>query len=345
MRFHAATILALIGLLNPAVAQDRISNSASFEDGNRIFHEETFGGNDRVCATCHRSDEEFTFSPETAQRLFQRNPDDPLFRAVDSNDGAGHDYTNLLQHALIRVSIPLHENVRLLENPTRRTIRVWRGVPSISNVALTAPFLQDARGATLQEQAAGAIDDHMQPGRKPRTKELDSLALYEQQQFYPLRLRALTLTGPTLSREFSIPLESETSKRGRTVFQLHCEQCHGGETRHRPFNPHQPQIDTVFISEANRLQLDMLRLAFRNADGSITEVETPDPGRAAITGRLSDLNKFDTPPLRGLKHTAPYFHDNSAKTIEEVIDHYNDFFPFGISDPQKQDLIVYLELL
>ena len=331
--------------LTDAAATERISNAASFEEGNRLFHEETFGGNDRVCATCHRSDEEFTLSPETAQRLFARNPDDPLFRPVDSNDGNGHDYTNLLQHALIRVEIPLNENVRRLENPSRRTIRVWRGVPSIANVVLTAPYLQDARGATLQEQAAGAIADHIQPSREPHAKELDSLALYEQQQFYPLRLRALTGTQQPPPREFSIPLSSDAAKRGQTIFQLHCQQCHGGETRHRPLNPHQPQIDTVFVSEANRLDLDIFHLAFRNADGSITEVETPDPGRAAITGRLSDLNKFDTPPLRGLKHTTPYFHDNSATTLEEVIDHYNDFFPFGINDAQKQDLIVYLELL
>ena len=77
-----------------------------------------------------------------------------------------------------------------------------------------------------------------------------------------------------------------------------------------------------------------------------TELESGLAGlEVAITGRLADLNKFDTPPLRGLKHTAPYFHDNSANTLEELIDHYNEFFPFGITEQQKQDIITYLEAL
>ena len=39
-----------------------------------------------------------------------------------------------------------------------------------------------------------------------------------------------------------------------------------------------------------------------------------------------DWNKFDTPALRGIKDTAPYFHNNSADTLEEVVDHYIEFF-------------------
>ena len=39
-----------------------------------------------------------------------------------------------------------------------------------------------------------------------------------------------------------------------------------------------------------------------------------------------DWNKFDMPGLRGISHTAPYFHNNSAATLEEVVDHYIEFF-------------------
>jgi cytochrome c peroxidase len=59
-----------------------------------------------------------------------------------------------------------------------------------------------------------------------------------------------------------------------------------------------------------------------------------DPGRALTTGVAGfgfpapqdDWNKFDTPALRGIKDTAPYFHNNSADTLEEVVDHYIEFF-------------------
>jgi cytochrome c peroxidase len=32
------------------------------------------------------------------------------------------------------------------------------------------------------------------------------------------------------------------------------------------------------------------------------------------------------PGLRGIRKTAPYFHNNSAATLEEVVDHYTEFF-------------------
>ena len=32
------------------------------------------------------------------------------------------------------------------------------------------------------------------------------------------------------------------------------------------------------------------------------------------------------PGLRGISRTAPYFHNNSAATLEEVVDHYIEFF-------------------
>ena len=74
---------------------------------------------------------------------------------------------------------------------------------------------------------------------------------------------------------------------------------------------------------------------------------SPDPGRALITGRADDffpfppgsfdhLNAFKIPPLRGVRDTAPYFHDNSAKTLEDVVDHYRRFF-LVVSDPDGPD--------
>ena len=41
---------------------------------------------------------------------------------------------------------------------------------------------------------------------------------------------------------------------------------------------------------------------------------------------LDDWQKFDVNGLRGIRKTAPYFHNNSAATLEEVVDHYIAFF-------------------
>jgi hypothetical protein len=57
-----------------------------------------------------------------------------------------------------------------------------------------------------------------------------------------------------------------------------------------------------------------------------------DPGRALVTGfvggsgALDDWEKFDVPGLRGISRTAPYFINNSAATLEEMLDHYIELF-------------------
>ena len=67
-------------------------------------------------------------------------------------------------------------------------------------------------------------------------------------------------------------------------------------------------------------------------------------------------NMFKTPQLFGVRHTAPYFHDNSAKTLEDVLEHYAFFFTsnqgFPITDSNIlltqqdiNDIIAFLRLL
>lgn len=96
---------------------------------------------------------------------------------------------------------------------------------------------------------------------------------------------------------------------------------------------------------------------------------TTDPGRALITGRPHDFEAFDIPTLRGIGKTAPYFHNNIAETLEDVVELYSDHllsrfpslaFPgekepdpdgdsFGPPDAltagQKSDLVAFLQRL
>ncbi len=50
----------------------------------------------------------------------------------------------------------------------------------------------------------------------------------------------------------------------------------------------------------------------------------PEPGRFAISGLESDRGRFKTPTLRGLEQTAPYMHDGSFETLEDVVQFYRD---------------------
>jgi cytochrome c peroxidase len=81
-----------------------------------------------------------------------------------------------------------------------------------------------------------------------------------------------------------------------------------------------------------------------------------DSGRARITLEPSDAGKFKVPSLRNVDLTAPYMHDGSLATLEEVVDHYNSggknnpnksglIKPLGLSDSEKQDLINFLKSL
>jgi cytochrome c peroxidase len=61
-------------------------------------------------------------------------------------------------------------------------------------------------------------------------------------------------------------------------------------------------------------------------DGNTQTFTTSDPGRLLLTGQLADLGVMDITQLHGISRTAPYFHNNSAATLEEVLDHYDALF-------------------
>jgi mono/diheme cytochrome c family protein len=53
--------------------------------------------------------------------------------------------------------------------------------------------------------------------------------------------------------------------------------------------------------------------------------------------------KYRTTPLRALWAHAPYFHDGSAKTLEDVVDHYDSVLRLRLSREQKADLVEFLK--
>jgi cytochrome c peroxidase len=55
--------------------------------------------------------------------------------------------------------------------------------------------------------------------------------------------------------------------------------------------------------------------------------------------------QFRTTPLRGLQHHPPYFHDGSAKTLGDVVDHYNSERSLKLTQDQQADLVEYLKSL
>ena len=74
-------------------------------------------------------------------------------------------------------------------------------------------------------------------------------------------------------------------------------------------------------------------------------MQTTDPGRALITGKWNDIGRFKGPTLRALATRAPYFHNGSAKDLNEVVSFYNDRFGIGFTDQERDDLVAFLKAL
>ena len=54
---------------------------------------------------------------------------------------------------------------------------------------------------------------------------------------------------------------------------------------------------------------------------------------------------YRTTPLRALWQHPPYFHDGSAQTLADVVEHYERVRKLGLKDTQKRDLVEYLKTL
>lgn len=70
-----------------------------------------------------------------------------------------------------------------------------------------------------------------------------------------------------------------------------------------------------------------------------------ETGMDPAYAQRSATGKYRTTPLRALWQHAPYFHDGSAATLADVVDHYDRVLHLGLSDSAKADLVEFLKSL
>ena len=351
------------------------------------------GGNGRSCADCHMPSANFQLSPESARTRFdalqarrEYNPsaEDPLFLPVDADDfringDNASDFSNLVENGLIRVTMPLPLNVKLIDPVTGQpsdetSVDLWRAVMPVLNVAITGPdnvlpiwppgaprppimgqdpngpnrqggYQHDARFGTLQEQARGALIAHAQVSVEPPQRMLDDLAAFQQTLFSSPSVEQLAkaiLSGTTPFPDPD-PELNELEQQGKGIFNRACAQCHGGTLHPSGSTPETAFVRPIvryhniltacprpttdgFAPCPQRLERNARRYRITLANGSFQFVTTSDPGRLLLTGQPADLGVMDITQLRGISKTAPYFHNNSAATLEEVVDHYIALF-------------------
>jgi cytochrome c peroxidase len=389
---------------------------SAFCRGKANFHDRTLAGlgsNGRACSDCHMDAEHFQLTPAAAQarlaKMTETGVDDPLFRAIDADDfrvngAAARDFTNLTQNGLVRITIPLPANVKLLDcgatvpclasaRPTNETVAdVWRSVPSILDTGITGPdgaapawprgpnksggYQLDGRIDTLQNQALSALRLHAGVTVDPPPSFLDDLASFQNAKFSSAGVKALSdaIAAGTSPLPDPDPVLSDLETAGKVVFNRSCAQCHGNLGGHpsgsSPIMQGTPGTPTAIvryhdITTACPRPVDNIsppRFLFMPCSASqmknvrtyeitnsgvapsgtpcggaspqpacITRLTTSDPGRLLLTGYpaaggTGDIQKLDIPSLRGIGRTAPYFSNNSAATLEEMLEHYKQFF-------------------
>lgn len=341
-------------------------------DGRHLFEQETFGGNGRTCLTCH-SRRTGTVSPQDAKRRFLANPQDPLFIHDGSDDGLGTGVKRMLNDATILMKIPLHPSVQL-GDADDRFVTVRRGIPTTLNTPALDPVLMlDGRQPTLELQAEGAIFDHAQAPDFPKLNDLELIKRFQMTEafFSSPALRLLALGIPNF---VGLPRgRTASERRGRRFFEDVppdpgagfkpglCSHCHSGSLLNQT-NEFAPAFVGVPIPTGTRF-VNILVSAFNQANNPVTTfifnkgtpsqkfVDSPDPGRALITGKVEDIDAFKISQLRGIRHTAPYFHDNSAKTLEDVARHYTTFFSavtggnLVLTPQDEADMVAFMKLL
>lgn len=133
---------------------------------------------------------------------------------------------------------------------------------------------------------------------------------------------------------------SDSAKRGEVLFfsePLSCFRCHGG------FN----FSDATDFEGRRGGQVQFHNTGLYNIAGPIS-YPVPNVGIYEYTKKPEEVGKFKAPSLRNIALTAPYMHDGSAKTLDEVLDHYSaggrtittsPYAGDGFHNPNKDPLI------
>jgi len=229
-----------------------------------------------------------------------------------------------------------------------------RATPTIVNVGFNKIFMWDGRERSLEDQATGPIvnPNEMHNTVENMIKTLKGIPGYVKafnEAFYGLGInvsryrtaiaqyqRAVVAQNSPFDRWIRGDASAMTAQqvRGFELFRDpgkgNCMVCH------RPPN---------FTDNG-----------FHNIGLPSFGDKNPDLGRHEQVQVDMTRGAFKTPPLRNIAQTAPYFHDGSAKTLDDVIEHYmtggvvqsnlspNMIKP-NLSKQDKQDLVTFLEAL
>jgi hypothetical protein len=125
-------------------------------------------------------------------------------------------------------------------------------------------------------------------------------------------LRAYQHSLPT-PKPKSGSYDAALAARGQQVFGRHCESCHVGGS------------------------------GTDNDSGKLHQAQ--ETGMDGAYAMRTKNKAYRTTPLRGLSQHPPYFHDGSAGSLEDVVEHYNDARKLDLGERERMELVEYLKTL
>jgi cytochrome c peroxidase len=226
-----------------------------------------------------------------------------------------------------------------------------RNAPTLLNVGYQKTLMFDGEIPSLEMQAVVPLKDsaEMANDMKSLIQKLKSIPEYQEgaRKFFQRDFDAFVLTRSLAAFQrslvsFQTPFDeyradndqalSQSQVRGWRIFseKLYCTECHV------------PPHFTNFKVANNGLYASYAQIL--------------DKGRFRINGDSTEIGSFKVPTLRNILKTAPYMHDGSMNTIEEVISHYEKggnrhvhqskiIKAFRLSSMEKTDLVAFLRSL
>ena len=225
-------------------------------------------------------------------------------------------------------------------------------VPTVEEQEVAADFMLFNYFAQIEDEDAGRLDDDGARG--------GPVNLAAQDWFVGINHAS---TGTTTRKVFDIYdawLDADTGRHrhsqkwraraliaeGQEIFNFR-ENANGGTCSgcHNSPNVGTRSVYQLFdIGIVDKDDPELPRIHLRNKTTGETRIVN-NLGRAGATGLWADVGKMSVPLLRGLSSRGPYFNSGQAKTLMDVVEHYNARFSFNFTSHEKKALAAFLSAL
>lgn len=218
-----------------------------------------------------------------------------------------------------------------------------RSVPPLINRGYGRAFFWDGRTSTLEEQVLRPIQDPAEMDLSlPEASARVGMPVADISRALATYVRSILSGNAAYDRFISGDTRALTAdqRAGLQLFRgrANCTSCHIGPT----FTDERFHNTGVAWTEAPA--------------GSGRPAAFADEGRFLVTRRSQDRGAFKTPTLREVAATAPYMHDGSLTSLEQVIDFYDrggranphrdpELRPLHLLPAEKRQLVGFLRSL